>query len=572
MNVKKYKVPLVIKNDMTLRSLLQKIDVDLDYAHDYLEVLDLSTDLSEHLNPEQIAIFLQNICHPYISHDIYNLEQSSESNIKRAPMVTFMGHIDHGKTSLMDYIRNSSLAQQEFGGITQHLGAYTAHYQGDDITILDTPGHQAFTAIRTLSGRISDITVLVIALPSGIQEQTRECIKFIKEQSLTCIIAFTKCDLPGLEEDQLEGQLLREGLLLEKYGGNVQSVKVSSKTGEGVPELLERIILTAELLDLKGREDGPAAGYILESHADDLLGARTTLVVTTGVLHPKDILVCNEEYGVVKFIRPTKSKISINFTALSQPVEIVGIPHIQEVGAPFYVVPSIARALVDTYINIKIKSKENIDNKERTVLGDMGIFQQMVNQKDNPKLILRADTRGSLEGLRKEVQGLGIDVDILNEAVGNINISDLKFADDTHSIILAFNVKIKAPVRGFSKLRIITGKTVYKISEGLGVLLSPKSPEITSISTGSGSVIQIFTYQGKQIAGCRVKAGKLSINSLVKIRRNNEEILEGNITSIKIGKKSVPIAERNEECGLFINNYKPMLGDEIEGFKQVSSS
>jgi translation initiation factor IF-2 len=574
MQDKKHKVPVVVKSDMTLRSLLQKMEVELEEVRDYLEVLSLSTDPSKHLTPLQMETFLQDIKHPYIANDSYYLEYDSALKSKRTPMVTFMGHIDHGKTSLMDYLRHSSLAKKEFGGITQHLGAYTAHYEGTDITILDTPGHQAFTAIRVLSGRISDITILVIALPSGIQEQTRECIRFIKEHNLTCIVAFTKCDLPGLEESKLEGQLLKEGFFLEKFGGNVQSVKVSSKTGEGVSELVERVALTADMLELKSRVDGPAKGYILESQADDLLGVRTTLVVTEGVLNPKDIIVCNGEYGAVKFMRLAHTKASIKFTALAQPVEIVGLPYIEEVGSPFYVMPNLAtaKALVDTQILMKLQSKEVNDSQDRVKLGDMGIFQQMVQQTDKPQIILRADTRGSLEGLRKEVQGLGIALDILNEGVGNINISDLKFADDTQAIILAFNVKLKASARGFSKLRLVTGRTVYKLSEELKALLEPKQAETTMVSLGKGSVIQVFTYQGKQIAGCRVKSGQLVVGSLVKITRNEEAILDSKISSIKIGKSSVQAAERNTECGLLIDNYDPILGDEIEGFKEISST
>lgn len=562
--------PIDIKKGLRITYLMNFLQYNETEMKDLLNLFNLSYDDKE-IDSSHLEEIFDYLGYPYISYNRLSLTMPGKEH-KRNPIVSLIGHIDHGKTSLLDYIKKTNMAHKEFAGITQQIGSYTAYHEGHRITFLDTPGHKAFSDIRSLTSTVADITILVIALDSGIQAQTLECIQYIKEKNLEIIIAFTKCDRDSIGEDKIEKQLIREGIYLEKYNGNVPAVRVSSKTGEGVKDLLDIIILKADLLDLRCRQVGYAEGAILESKFNESLGYVNTILVKEGCLKVKDLVFCEGKYGLVKTIT-NEQKVSIKYVLPSEPVEISGIGFIQEPGAMFYVIhnTNVMRSLLDTYS--KIYPTENHAVEKSSQLSDISLLQQILKSKHNHKFIMRADTRGALEALKKEISMLDMSYDILQAGIGHINESDMDFASNTQAIILAFNSQLRRVNQAkYPNVKVIAGKTIYKISEELFDYLNVKDIKEEQILLGKGAVIQSFTFKEKKIAGCKVDSGKFVNNSKVKIYRAGEEIFQGTISSIQIEKNTAQEALKNTECGLWIQHYQPIIGDTIEVYKQVFNS
>lgn len=554
----------IIKAPISFKNFVQSIDVDPKKLESSLSKLNFSNDSSRIWSVEDLQVLLEDLQYPYISNSTFNLDYSGDLH-PRTPVVSFIGHIDHGKTTLMDYLTKSKKAKGEYGKITQHIGAHTCYLEGGRITILDTPGHRAFSAIRTMSAKLSDIVVLVIASDAGLQKETLECIDFIKKNDLDCMIALTKCDLEGLDPSIIQDQLLKAEMLTEDYGGNVQKVSVSAVTGEGIDHLKEIISLKAEILELKSRLDGPSTGYVLESKFQASTGVKTSLLSIKGRLRLKDIVVCNKKYGSVKWIVDEKGK-RIQFAEVAQPVEVVGLPQF-DIGYPFYVVDSVKTAKVLTSLQADSERHEQESAASKSKESDFDMFQSILATKKNTCLILRADTAGSLKALKKEILHLEPHFDILSAGVDNITLSDLQFAEDTGAIVLGFNVKQLVSSKGLKDVKVVVGRTIYKIAEELDEIIKQKIEDKESDVEGRATVIKVFCHKGSYIAGCRVVKGKLKVKSKVSIFRDDEMYAERTIKSIKIGISKVQVSGEQSECGLVLEKYVPKEGDTIEAFK-----
>ena len=554
----------IIKAPTSFKNFVQSIDADPQKLEISLSKLNFSNDLSRIWSVEELHVLLEDLQYPYISNSTFNLDYPGELH-PRTPIVSFIGHIDHGKTTLIDYLAKSRKAKGEYGKITQHIGAHTCYLEGRQVTILDTPGHRAFSAIRTMSAKLSDIVVLVIASDAGLQKETLECIDFIKDNDLNCMIALTKCDLEGLDPSVIQGQLLKAEMLTEDYGGDIQKVSVSATTGEGMDHLKEIISLKAEILELTSRTDGPSTGYVLESKFQASTGVKTSMLSIKGRLRLKDIVVCNGKYGAIKWIVDEKGR-RIQHAEVAQPVEVVGLPQF-DIGHPFYVVDSIKTAKALTSLQADSERHERESAASKSKKSDFDTFQNILAIKKNTCLILRADTAGSLKALKKEILNLEPQFDILSEGVDNITLSDLQFAEDTGAIVLGFNVKQLASSKGLKDVKVVVGRTIYKIAEELDEIIKRNIEDKEGDLEGRATVIKVFCHKGRYISGCRVLKGKLRVKSKVHIFRDDAMYAERTIKSIKIGINNVQVCGEQSECGLALENYVPQEGDTIEVFK-----
>lgn len=492
----------------------------------------------------------------------------------RAPVVAFMGHVDHGKTSLIDYIRSSSIASGEAGAITQHIGAFLCSTAVGDIAILDTPGHEAFSEMRARGADVTDMVVLVIAGDEGIRAQTEEAIQHAKAAGVTIVVAANKCDKQNFNIDNVYRQLADRELLAEAWGGTTIVVKTSATTGEGVKELLEMLALQAEVLELKASPQARARGTVLESELHKGLGSVATILVQNGTLKMGDALVFGEHWGRVKTMRDEFNK-NLQQAGPSTPVEITGLSGIPQAGEEFIVVSSEKEAR-------EIAEARMFDGRQRSLLLTKkssleNLFQQAADKKKKVlKVVLRADVQGSLEAIRAglmKIHSDKVEIDILSTGVGEISESDVLLAAASKAVIVGFHTKIESKAELLTKqhgvvyaLYDIIYHAIDKAKDLMAGLLDK-----TALETEKGKAIVKAKFKASQwgtIAGCLVSEGTIHRSNLVRVRRKGAIVWNGSISGLKRVKEDVREVAKGVECGILLNNFNDVEeGDIIEAYE-----
>ena len=502
-------------------------------------------------------------------------EADSEGDLlPRPPVVVVMGHVDHGKTSLLDYIKNSRVADREVGGITQHIGAYQVEAEGSPITFLDTPGHAAFTAIRARGARVTDIAVLVVAADDGIMPQTVEAINHAKAAEVPIVVAINKMDLPGADPDRVKRQLSENELLVEDWGGNIISVNVSARTGDGIDDLLESILLEAEIAELKANPNKQASGVIIEAKLDRKRGPSATVLVADGTLAVGDLIVAGTASGRVRAMINDKGQ-NVEGVTPGTPVEILGFGSLPEAGDQLRVVSNEkeARAMIggrertpgSRPLQTRALSLEEVVN--RVELGDVKELN----------LVLKADVQGSLEAIRQSLERL-VDEDakvrVLHTGVGTVTESDVLLASASEAVIISFSVNPEPSAERLADrmgVEIRSYNIIYQLIDDIELALHGMlEPVLTEVIVGRAEIRELFGgRRGTQIAGCRVMEGRMVRNGTVRVTREGENIGQSTIASLRHFRDEVNEMTAGTECGIVLQGFNEFqTGDVLEVYRQ----
>jgi translation initiation factor IF-2 len=482
------------------------------------------------------------------------METKTRNLISRPPVTVVLGHIDAGKTSLLDWIRKSQVAEKESGGITQHIGAYEIEKGGKKITFIDTPGHEAFSAMRARGAKVADIAILVIDAAKGVEKQTKEAISHIKKAQIPLIVALNKIDRPEADPERAKRELAKEGVLVESLGGKVPFVETSAKTGKGIEDLLDLILLVAEMERLETDVTKPAEGVVIESYLDRRRGPTATLILSQGKLGLGEIIGTQSAFGKVKNLEDFQGNL-IKETFPSQPAIVLGFENCPMVGEKFRTFTNFEEA--KNYI--RVQEKKEIPQPPIISAG-----QKVLN------LILKTDVLGSIEPVEEVIKGIPqekVILELLKSGVGQINDSDIKFAKSSKAIILGFRVKTNPAAQKLAereKIKIMTFEIIYDLVEELTKFMERiAKPERVRVDLGKLKTLVIFwTKKNRQIVGGRMIEGEVKNGVLIEVFRNDEKIGQGKIINLQKNKKDIERAKKGEEVGiLYEGNVKIEEGD-----------
>ena len=494
----------------------------------------------------------------------------------RPPVVVVMGHVDHGKTSLLDKIRSTNVIEGEAGGITQKIGAYTVRLKGRQITFIDTPGHEAFTTMRARGAQFTDIAILVVAADDGVMPQTIEAINHAKAANTEIIVAINKIDKAGANPDRVKQELTNYGLICEEWGGQTIMVPISAKQGTGIDELLENVLLTADVMELKADPKGQAKGAVIEAQLDKSRGPVASVLVQRGTLKQGDTVVCGPILGNIRAMYDDKGN-AIKKAGPSIPVEILGLPEVPDAGELLYAVTDdkMARQLVEKR---KIKQREEQLRRSSKMSLESLAAQMAAGDVKDLNLLIKADVQGSVEAVQQSLEKLSNDevkVKIIHGGVGAVNESDIVLADVSNAIIIGFNVRPNQNIMDKAKeagvdirLYSVIYNAIEDVENAMKGMLAPKIEEVV---WGHAEVRQLFKVSGLgTIGGCYVTDGKILRNSSVRVIRNDVVVYTGVLGSLQHEKDSVKEAVSGHECGLTIEKYNDIkMGDVIESFGEV---
>lgn len=486
------------------------------------------------------------------------MENKSKNLITRPPIVVVLGHIDHGKTTLLDYIRKTKIAEKESGAITQHIGAYEIEYKNKKITFIDTPGHEAFSKIRSHGAKAADIALLIVAADEGVKAQTKEALKHIEETKTPFLVVINKIDKPESNPEKVKRELTDAGVFVEGWGGQIPVAEVSAQTGQGIDELMDLILLMAEMENLQANPDNSAQGIVIESHLDPRRGYTATLIITEGTLEQDDFLIISDQVGKVKILENFLGK-PIKKATFSSPVLVVGFEKLPAVGEKF--------------IASKTKTEISASKQEKTtsisqpiILGDDSAITKIT-------LLIKADVWSSIEALKESLRKIALEekwsFNILSEGVGDISESDVKLADLSKAIIIGFHVKTRPEISlilNTTEIPIVQSETIYeildKIKEKVFIMISPKKKEKTIL--GKLKILAIFNpIKGNLLVGGEVLEGKISVNDKIEIWRNETKIGEGKIINLQSQKINVKSVGEKEQCGILVENITDIEKDDI---------
>jgi translation initiation factor IF-2 len=494
----------------------------------------------------------------------------------RAPVVTIMGHVDHGKTSLLDAIRETEVAAAEAGGITQHIGAYQVHHGEKLVTFLDTPGHEAFTAMRARGAKVTDIAVIVVAADDGVMPQTTEAIDHAKAAGVPMVIAVNKIDKEGSDPTRVRTELAGQGLSPEEWGGETIYCDVSAKTKQGLDSLLDMILLVAEVEELKANPDAPASGTVIESRLDPGRGPVATILVQRGTLATGDALVAGGHWGRVRAMYDFIGK-NVDSAGPAEPVETLGFNSVPDAGEPVRVVETdrAARQLAENREH-RLKT-EALARRQAAVVSLEDVFERVREGKSAElNLILKADVAGSLEAIQDEIAKLPqaqVKVNVIHTAIGGISNSDVMLGSASGAVLIGFNVRPLPEVASLAQregVDIRTYTVIYKITEELrAAMLGMLEPEEVEQSLGTAEVRQTFRASRiGTIAGCHVTQGKITRNAKVRLVRDGTIVFEGGLASLKRFKDDVREVDEGMECGIVLENFHDIKeGDLIEAYE-----
>lgn len=507
---------------------------------------------------------------------ISHVEDTPESLVRRAPVVTIMGHVDHGKTSLLDAIRRTNVIDKEAGGITQHIGAYHVSTSKGDIVFLDTPGHEAFTAMRVRGAEITDLVVLVVAADDGVMEQTREAVNHARAANVTIMVAVNKIDKPSSNIERIQRELAEIGLVPEEWGGDTIYNYVSAKTGQGIEELLEMIALQSEILDLKANPNKPARGRIVEAHLDKSKGSIATVLIQEGVLNQGDYFLSGVTYGRVRAMVNDQGK-KIKSARPSTPIEIQGFDTVPQAGDEFIVMQDekVAKKIAESRA-IRQRERELARVSKVTLETFLATAKQEEGQVKVLNLVVKADVQGSLEAIAQALQKLSGDkvrIKILHSGTGAISESDILLASTAGAIVIGFNIRPLAKIKDFAEKEHVDIRfydIIYKLSEDIEQAMRGMLAPITREEyLGQAEVRQIFTLpKHGSVAGSFVTDGKLQRNAGVRLLRDGVVIYTGTISSLKRFKDDVREVTKGHECGFMLTNFNDIkVGDIAEAFE-----
>jgi translation initiation factor IF-2 len=510
-----------------------------------------------------------------VEDSIDSEEDTDEDKKPRPPVVTVMGHVDHGKTSLLDALRKASVVTGEAGGITQHIGAYqVTKDDGEKVTFIDTPGHAAFTSMRARGAKVTDIVILVVAADDGVMPQTVEAISHAKAADVPIVVAVNKIDKPEADPKRVKNELLQHEIISEDMGGDVQFVEVSAIAGTGLDELLESVLLQAELLDLKANPDRAAEGIVIESKLEKGRGAVATVLVQRGTLAVGDIFVVGEESGRVRALLDDQGE-SITIALPASPVEVLGAGGSPSAGDMFNVVETEAKAReIAEY-------RGRISREKRTASGNRTTLDQMMQQLKDTELkelpiVVKADVQGSAEAISQAVDKLGTDEvcgRVVHTAVGGITESDITLAAASNASILGFNVRANSQARNLADeqgVEIRYYNVIYDLVDDMKAAMSGMlSPDLRETMLGNAEILEVFNVsKSGKVAGCKVTDGLVRRGARVRLIRDSVVIHEGELSSLRRFKDEVKEVNAGQECGMAFENYEDLKqGDVIECYE-----
>jgi translation initiation factor IF-2 len=571
---------ITISEGITVKELSEKLDVKANFVIKKLvdrgifatinQTLDatLATNLAREFGASTATVSFEEEARQEVEE-----AQEEKDQIKRAPVVTIMGHVDHGKTSLLDAIRLANVAEKEAGGITQHIGAYQVYQNGQKIVFIDTPGHEAFTRMRSRGAKVTDIVILVVAADDGVMPQTLEAIDHAKAAKVPIIVAINKIDKPDAQPDRIKQQLSDRGLLAEDWGGDTVMVPVSAKTRENLDLLLEMIILVADVQELKANPDRPAMGSVLEAKLDRGRGPVATVLVRNGTLHVGDFFICGQVFGKVRALISDRGE-PVREAEPSTPVEVLGLDTIPDAGDSFQVVTDTAKAK-QIVMYREAKARESAMAKTNRLTLEQFHKQLAAGETKELPIILKADVGGSAEVLSDTLQKLStekIRVRVLHSGVGAINESDVLLASASNAIIVGFNVRPErnaASLAEQEKVDIRLHTIIYNLTDEIKMAMTGLlSPVYKEVPKGKAEVRDTFrvTKVG-MVAGCFVTEGTINRECLLRLVRDNIVVHTGKVGSLRRFKDDVSEVRSGQECGIVIENFSDIkVNDVIEAF------
>lgn len=504
-----------------------------------------------------------------IEEQIGNIEEDDSKMVPRPPVVTIMGHVDHGKTTLLDTIRKTNVTSGEFGGITQHIGAYQVSLKGRKVTFLDTPGHEAFTAMRARGAQVTDIVIIVVAADDGVMPQTKEAVDHAKAAGVPIVVAVNKIDKPGANPDRIMSEMAELGIMPEEWGGDTIFMNVSAKQGTGVSDLLETVLLVADMAELRANPDQLASGTVIEAKLDKGRGPVATLLVQRGTLHSGDSIVVGTSYGRVRKMTNDKG-MEIKKAEPSCPVEIIGLNDVPRAGDVFMAYDNYKKAQ-----EIASHRLEKQIEKERNATSAMSLedLAKKIDEGDVKEInvLIKADVQGSAEALKASMERLEVDtvrVNVIRSTVGTITESDILLASASNAIIYGFNIRPSAAIRKKAEeegIEIRLHNIIYKALEELeSAMKGMLAPVYEEVVIGQAEVRQIYKVSKVgTIAGCKVVDGHIKRDCKVRLIREGIVIYDGKLGSLRRFENDVKEVQNGFECGMTIENYNDIKVDDI---------
>ena len=569
-----------VPETIVVSELAQRLTVKVGELIKRLMKMGVMASMNEVIDQDTAVLIVEELGHQanlVSENDIeHALEKSLETEgelMPRAPVVTVMGHVDHGKTSLLDYIREAKVAAGEAGGITQHIGAYRVATSRGEITFLDTPGHAAFTAMRARGAKATDVVILVVAADDGVMPQTEEAILHARAAEVPLVVAINKCDKPSADPDRVKHELVAKGVIPESWGGDTQFIEVSAHTGQGIDELLEAISLQAEVLELTSVVDAAAKGVVIESRMDKGRGVVATLLIQQGTLKHGDLVLAGQSYGRVRAMSNERGQ-QVKDAGPSTPVEILGLDIAPSAGDDFVVLADERKAREVAEFRAEKERKDKLARQQASKLENM--FAGMdAGQKKTLSVVVKADVRGSLEAILSSLAEIGneeVQVNVVSSGVGGITENDVNLALTATAIIVGFNVRADAATRRIAETEGVDIRyysIIYQLLDEIKAALSGMlDPERVETIVGIANVREVFTSpKFGQVAGCMVVEGTVYRSKPIRVLRDNVVIFEGELESLRRFKDDVNEVRNGIECGIGVKNYDVKVGDQIEVYE-----
>lgn len=573
---------VAIPEFITVADLAQKMSVKAAEVIKVMMNMGAMVTINQRIDQDTASIVVQEMGHvpqivkaDAVEEDLMAQQEVVGELVPRAPVVTIMGHVDHGKTSLLDHIRSTRVTSTEAGGITQHIGAYHVETPKGMITFLDTPGHEAFTAMRARGAKCTDIVVLVVAADDGVMPQTVEAIQHARAAKVPMIVAINKMDKPEADPDRIKTELSKHNVLPEDWGGDTMFQPISARTGQGIDDLLDRILLQAEVLGLKAVKEGPARGMVIESRLDRGRGPVATILVTSGELKRGDILLVGREYGRVRAMTGDNGS-ACEVAGPSIPVEVLGLSGVPTAGDEAMVVTEERKAREIAQFRQGKYREVRLANKQTVKLDN--IFDQLSQGQNSLNIVLKADVQGSLEAITEALTKLStneVKVNIIAGGIGGITESDANLALASNAIIIGFNVRADASARAIVEREGVDlhyYSVIYSLIDEVKTALSGLlAPTFEEKIVGLAQVREVFrSSKFGSIAGCMVVEGVVRRSLPIRVLRDNVVIYEGQIESLRRFKDDVSEVRNGMECGIGVKNYHDIKeGDQIEAYEKV---
>ena len=574
---------LKVTEFVTVSEVATMMDVPVTNIISSCMMLGMMVTMNQRLDAETLVIVAEEFNHKVefigaeVEESIEEVIDKPEDLKNRAPIITVMGHVDHGKTSLLDYIRKANVIDGESGGITQHIGAYSVNVGDQKIAFLDTPGHEAFTAMRARGAQVTDLVIIVVAADDDVMPQTKEAISHAQAASVPIIFAINKIDKPNANPDNVKTQLSSMNLLIEEWGGSIQSQDISAKTGEGIPELLEKVLLEAEILELKANPNKNAVGAVVEASLDKGRGYVSTILVQAGTLKIGDYLLAGKHSGKVRAMFDDKG-INLKEAKPSTPISILGLDGAPQAGDKFVVFDDEREAKQIASKRAQLQREQSVRTQKTLTLDEIGRRIALGDFKEL-NIILKGDVDGSVEALTDSFQKLSteeIQVNILHKGVGAITESDVLLATASDAIIVGFNVRPQGNARVVADREEVDIRTYSIIYDAINDLKDAMegmlSPEMKEEITGNVEIREVYKISKVgNIAGCMVMSGKIFRDSQIRIIREGIVVHDGTLTALKRFKDDVREVAKGYDCGIQIKNYNDIItGDLIEAYKEVA--